>query len=267
MPSLCPDLLNRAIYIPSILPAVASRHTLFISSAARDFFLQRKTQNSQYIKAIQVRSYFIMASERLTAPLVITAAAIWPPVCATIVALRFYTRKKQAAELGPDDWLTVPALVWHRASKGKETLELIVCVLQILLIGMCASALRGISSKCSNLLVSVLIGVAQASLFIQSGIQFPKQQALTLSRTTHPISSRRLERYEWPMLTGKSPTADRLLGLVVNRADANPVSGPDQTQLPTLLQTHFRQGQRQSLQRHHKRNGQPRYCVGGRILL
>lgn len=68
----------------------------------------------------------IMAGERLTAPLVITAAAIWPPVCATIVALRFYNRKTQAAELGPDDWLTVPALVWHRAAKVKETLELIV---------------------------------------------------------------------------------------------------------------------------------------------
>ncbi|CAD6578657.1 MAG: hypothetical protein ASARMPREDX12_008926 [Alectoria sarmentosa] len=66
-----------------------------------------------------------MASERLTAPLVITAAAIWPPVCATVVVLRFYTRKTQTARLGSDDWLTIPAL--------------------ILLVGMCASALRGVA--------------------------------------------------------------------------------------------------------------------------
>ena len=61
-----------------------------------------------------------MASERLTAPLVITAGAIWPPVCATVVALRFYTRKTQTARLGFDDWLTIPALVRHRAASVKK---------------------------------------------------------------------------------------------------------------------------------------------------
>lgn len=66
-----------------------------------------------------------MASERLTAPLVISAGAILPPVCAAVVALRFYTRKTQTATLGSDDWLTIPAL--------------------ILLIGMCAAALRGVA--------------------------------------------------------------------------------------------------------------------------
>ena len=61
-----------------------------------------------------------MASERLTAPLVITAGAIWPPVCATVVALRFYTRRAQTAQLGPDDWLTIPALVRHRSASGSK---------------------------------------------------------------------------------------------------------------------------------------------------
>lgn len=61
-----------------------------------------------------------MASERLTAPLVISAGAILPPVCAAVVALRFYTRKTQTATLGADDWLTIPALVWHRAATGKK---------------------------------------------------------------------------------------------------------------------------------------------------
>ena len=61
-----------------------------------------------------------MASEQLTAPLVITAGAIWPPVCATVVALRFYTRRVQTAQLGSDDWLTIPALVCHRAASGKH---------------------------------------------------------------------------------------------------------------------------------------------------
>lgn len=63
----------------------------------------------------------IMASERLTAPLIITAGAIWPPVCVSVVALRFYTRKTQNAMLGSDDWLTIPALVCHRAASREET--------------------------------------------------------------------------------------------------------------------------------------------------
>lgn len=61
-----------------------------------------------------------MASERLTAPLVITAGAIWPPVCVTVLALRFYTRKTQTAKLGFDDWLTIPALVHHHASSEER---------------------------------------------------------------------------------------------------------------------------------------------------
>ena len=69
-----------------------------------------------------------MASERLTAPLVITAGAVWPPVCAAVVALRFYTRKAQTVQLGPDDWLTVPALVCSRAVSGRKgTTRLMVC--------------------------------------------------------------------------------------------------------------------------------------------
>lgn len=42
---------------------------------------------------------------------VIAVGAIWPPVCAIAVALRFYTRHLQEARLSLDDWLTVPALV------------------------------------------------------------------------------------------------------------------------------------------------------------
>lgn len=36
---------------------------------------------------------------------------IWPPLCAIVVALRFYTRRVQGARLLQDDWLTVPAIV------------------------------------------------------------------------------------------------------------------------------------------------------------
>lgn len=42
---------------------------------------------------------------------VIAAGAVWPPLCAFIVALRFYTRRVQGARLLLDDWLTIPALV------------------------------------------------------------------------------------------------------------------------------------------------------------
>ncbi|KAL2045433.1 hypothetical protein ABVK25_012097 [Lepraria finkii] len=66
-----------------------------------------------------------MANARLTAPLVIAAGAIWPPVCTTAVCLRFYTRHIQNNRLLADDWLLIPAL--------------------ILLVGMCASALRGVA--------------------------------------------------------------------------------------------------------------------------
>ncbi|KAK3174659.1 hypothetical protein OEA41_001905 [Lepraria neglecta] len=66
-----------------------------------------------------------MADARLTAPLVIAAGAIWPPVCTIAVCLRFYTRHVQNNRLLADDWLLIPAL--------------------ILLIGMCASALRGVA--------------------------------------------------------------------------------------------------------------------------
>ena len=52
-----------------------------------------------------------MADERLTAPLVISVGAIWHPVCATVVALRFHTRQSQNNRMLADDWLTIPALV------------------------------------------------------------------------------------------------------------------------------------------------------------
>ena len=52
-----------------------------------------------------------MAGARLSAPLVIAAGAIWPPVCAIAVCLRFYTRHVQSNRLLADDWLLVPALV------------------------------------------------------------------------------------------------------------------------------------------------------------
>lgn len=42
---------------------------------------------------------------------VIAAGAVWMPLCAFIVALRFYTRRVQGARLLLDDWLTIPALV------------------------------------------------------------------------------------------------------------------------------------------------------------
>lgn len=42
---------------------------------------------------------------------VIAAAVVWPPLCLIVVALRFYTRKRQGARLLIDDWLTIPAVV------------------------------------------------------------------------------------------------------------------------------------------------------------
>lgn len=45
------------------------------------------------------------------APNALAAAVVLPVVCAAVVALRFYTRYRQRAERGPDDWLTIPALV------------------------------------------------------------------------------------------------------------------------------------------------------------
>ena len=41
----------------------------------------------------------------------IAAGVIWPPLCAILVALRFYTRRVQHLDLFVDDWLTIPALV------------------------------------------------------------------------------------------------------------------------------------------------------------
>lgn len=140
-----------------------------------------------------------MASERLTAPLVISAAAIWPPVCAAVVAFRFYTRKTQTARLGADDWLTIPAFVWNRLASGKRDAKAN---------RMHSTDLVGWNvcfgtSRCLEFaqicLRPVLTRIAQASLSIQSGIRLPNQQALTLSRTMHHISKRRLERCECSM--------------------------------------------------------------------
>lgn len=53
-------------------------------------------------------------SDNVVAPspaLVIAAGAVWPPLCAVAVALRFYTRRVQGASLMIDDWLTIPALI------------------------------------------------------------------------------------------------------------------------------------------------------------
>ena len=52
-----------------------------------------------------------MAPIHITPPLLIAAGAIWPPVCATVVALRFIARRVQNVQLGIDDWLVLPALV------------------------------------------------------------------------------------------------------------------------------------------------------------
>lgn len=52
-----------------------------------------------------------MAAIHIKPPLVIAAGAIWPPVCTTIVLLRFIARRAQKAQLGIDDWLVLPALV------------------------------------------------------------------------------------------------------------------------------------------------------------
>lgn len=41
----------------------------------------------------------------------IAAGAVWPPLCAAAVALRFYARRVQGERLLLDDWLTIPALV------------------------------------------------------------------------------------------------------------------------------------------------------------
>lgn len=38
-------------------------------------------------------------------------AVVWPPLCLIVVALRFFTRKRQNARLLIDDWLTIPAVV------------------------------------------------------------------------------------------------------------------------------------------------------------
>jgi len=65
-----------------------------------------------------------MATIHIYAPLCIAAGAIFPPVCATLVALRFHSRKMQKAPLGWDDWLTIPPL--------------------LLLVGMCIAVLYGI---------------------------------------------------------------------------------------------------------------------------
>ena len=52
-----------------------------------------------------------MASIHLTPPLVIAAGAVWPPLCAGLVALRFVARTVTRAPLRIDDWLVLPALV------------------------------------------------------------------------------------------------------------------------------------------------------------
>lgn len=52
-----------------------------------------------------------MASIVIHAPLCIAVGVALPPVCAGLVALRFYARKQQGSRFGIDDWLTVPALV------------------------------------------------------------------------------------------------------------------------------------------------------------
>ena len=43
-----------------------------------------------------------MADIHVTTPLCIAAGAIFPPVCAIVVGLRFYGRRRQKADLGAD---------------------------------------------------------------------------------------------------------------------------------------------------------------------
>lgn len=83
-----------------------------------------------------------MASIELTTGLVIAAGAVWPPVCAGLVTLRFVARKVQRAPLQIDDWLVLPALV-SPTSPVPLVPSAEGFVLQALVIGMCAAALRG----------------------------------------------------------------------------------------------------------------------------
>ena len=67
-----------------------------------------------------------MASDRISYTLVTSAAAIWPPLCLGAVCLRFYSRRVDKVRLGPDDWLTIPALVFLQdlvASRKKRKLR------------------------------------------------------------------------------------------------------------------------------------------------
>lgn len=57
-----------------------------------------------------------MADIQIHAPLCLAAGAVFPPVCAGLVALRFYARRQQGNRYELDDWLTIPALVRFRHS-------------------------------------------------------------------------------------------------------------------------------------------------------
>ena len=45
---------------------------------------------------------------------VLAAGAVFPAVAIIIVGLRFWTRSRQKANFGADDWLMIPALVCER---------------------------------------------------------------------------------------------------------------------------------------------------------
>lgn len=82
-----------------------------------------------------------MADMHIHAPLCIAAGAIFPPVCAGLVALRFYARRQQGNGLKLDDYLTIPALVcWHPGSIRGHAL---ISRVKVMVIGMCAATLNG----------------------------------------------------------------------------------------------------------------------------
>ena len=52
---------------------------------------------------------------------VIAAAAVLPAVGIVVVGLRFITRYRQKNDIGPDDWLIVPALVRFKNIKQRDS--------------------------------------------------------------------------------------------------------------------------------------------------
>ena len=212
-----------------------------------------------------------MASERLTAPLLITAGAIWPPVCAAVVALRFYTRRAQNIRLGPDDWLTIPALVCHHAASwAKGRTRLMRCgSIDFVDRNVCLGTSRYIAIKCSTLPFSDAHETSPGVALHSAGYPTPKPASpyAELHFASYQQQTTRKVRKSSVIKGGMRTIVDNMLGLVLHRVDANTVSGLDQAQLHVLLQAHLRQGQRQSLQSRHTWNSHTDSRLDYRILL